>query len=340
VTAPQVSVVIPTRDRWPLLSRNALPSALGQLGVELEVVIVDDGSSDETPQRLADISDPRVRSVRVDPARRPKLVRTTAHARNRGIAAARGEWLAFLDDDDLWAPDKLRAQLDAAARRGASFAYSRVVAVDEHLRVLEIQPLPDPDELPSLLLRGNFVPGGGSNAIARADLVRQAGGFDESHVFVEDWDLWIRLSRLGRSAACSEVHVARVEHREGALFRERPDVVEDVARLLSKYTQVGARRGLATTEWLAAEHYKAGRRRSAARLYLQAALRFRSLGNFPPALGALFGDRGMRAARAVLVALRGSAHFGDPTPEPPPPPPWLELYRQGGRSAYSHESSS
>jgi glycosyltransferase involved in cell wall biosynthesis len=328
--SPEVSVVIPTRDRWPLLSRHALPSALGQIGVELEVIVVDDGSTDETPVHLARVGDARLRVIRIDPADRPARSRNTAHARNRGVEAARGEWVAFLDDDDLWSPDKLRAQLDAAERATASFVYSGVIAIDEDMRVLEEQEFPDPSELPSLLLHGNFVPGGGSNAMAKVELVRRAGGFDETLVFVEDWDLWIRITRLGRIAACREIHVARLEHREGALFRERPDVVEDVARLLRKYVQVGDERKLATTVWLASEHYKAGRRRSAAALYFRAAVRFRSFGNLPPALGALAGDRGMRLARRLLLTLRGTAHFGEPRPPAPPAPAWLDLYRSSG----------
>jgi glycosyltransferase involved in cell wall biosynthesis len=324
---PTVSVVIPTRNRWPLLSAHALPSALAQEDVDLEVVVVDDGSTDETADRLAELDTSRVRVVRIEPGKRAPGVRATGRARNRGIAVARGEWLAFLDDDDIWAPRKLVVQLEAAERVGASFVYSRVVVVDEHKDVIGVQDLPDPETLHDLMLRGNFVPGGGSGAIARADDVRRVGGFDESLVFVEDWDLWIRLVDGAVIAACPEVHVARVEHPHGALFRERPDVVADVQRMLSKYTIVDERRGQATTEWLAWEHHLAGRRLAASRLYLRAARRFRSPGNLPPALGALLGRPGMRAARRVLLMLRGSAHFGAPRGKPPPAPEWLAPYR-------------
>jgi hypothetical protein len=327
MTTPEVSVVIPTRNRWPLLSTHALPSALAQEDVNLEVIVVDDASTDETARGLAEVASPLLRVIRIEPADRPAGSRTTGRARNRGIEAARGEWLAFLDDDDIWAPRKLATQLEAARIAGASFVYSRVVVVDEHKRVVGVQALPDPRSLHDLMLLGNHVPGGGSGAIARADDVRRVGGFDESLVYVEDWDLWIRLVDGAVVAACPDVHVARVEHPDISLFRERPDVVDDMRRMLEKYTTVDPSRSRGTLEWLAWEHHLAGRRFTAAALYLRAALRFRSPGNLPPALGALFGARGMRAARRGLLALRGSAHFGDPPAALPTPPDWLEAYR-------------
>src|SRR3954451_11064877 len=133
----QVTVVIPTRDRWELLSRHALPAALSQEGVDLEVIVIDDGSTDETSQRLAGLRDSRIRVIRHDaPQGLPS-------ARNSGIAAASGSWVAFLDDDDLWSPQKLRVQLDAARGNDASVAYPGGVMLDERLRALHhLAPTP------------------------------------------------------------------------------------------------------------------------------------------------------------------------------------------------------
>ena len=100
-----MSVVIPTRDR-PRLLQRALASALRQVGVVAEVVIVDDGGS--PPVALAPTGG-RVRVLRKDRSE------GVSAARNAGIAAARGEWVAFLDDDDVWAPAKLES---SAHRRG------------------------------------------------------------------------------------------------------------------------------------------------------------------------------------------------------------------------------
>ena len=104
---PEVSVVIPTRDRSRLLGLT-LHSVLWQRGVVVVVVVVDDGSTDDTAQTVAGLADPRVRLVRHDTAQ------GVSAARNRGITEAHGRWVAFLDDDDLWAPDKLACQLQAA----------------------------------------------------------------------------------------------------------------------------------------------------------------------------------------------------------------------------------
>lgn len=96
---PLVSVVIPTRNRLTLLAQT-LHTVLAQQ-VELEVIVVDEGSSDLTPGWLASRGDPRVRTIRHDEPR------GLPAARNAGAALARGRWVAFVDEDDLWLPDKL-----------------------------------------------------------------------------------------------------------------------------------------------------------------------------------------------------------------------------------------
>src|SRR4051812_3505416 len=98
--APQVSIVLPTHNRTSML-QQALGCALDQEGVDLEVIVVDDGSSDDTPEVLGRVEDERLRVIRNE---RPQGV---SRARNSAIERANGDWIAFLDDDDLWAPGKL-----------------------------------------------------------------------------------------------------------------------------------------------------------------------------------------------------------------------------------------
>src|SRR5262245_34522675 len=101
---PKCSIIIATHQRLSLL-KEALQSACAQ-SIDKEVIVVENGSSDGTPEFLCSLSDPQVRPLIFS-----EPLGATA-ARNEGLKVARGEWAGFLDDDDLWAPDKLRAQVE------------------------------------------------------------------------------------------------------------------------------------------------------------------------------------------------------------------------------------
>jgi glycosyltransferase involved in cell wall biosynthesis len=105
-----VSVVIPTFNRWPMLA-EAVASVVTQNGVDFELIIVDDGSTDETPTRLANLARELTAAKHAI-----RILRTAnrgpAAARNRGVAAAAAPYIAFLDSDDLWRPCKLRQQFE------------------------------------------------------------------------------------------------------------------------------------------------------------------------------------------------------------------------------------
>lgn len=322
VSRPEVTVIIPTRNRWEMLSRHALPSAFAQERVEIEVIVVDDGSSDATTTRLAEIVDPRLRVIRHDPPKR------LPGARNAGAAMATGAWLAFLDDDDVWSPEKLRVQIDAARALGRAWVYGRAVVTDGDLRMIEEDPFPNPDELGQLLLQGNWIPGGGSNVIVERGVFRRAGGFDEELRFFEDWDLWLRLLDTGLPAIVDEVVLARVEHGANMVVRERAEVVAAHERLLAKRREVTVDDRRSVMEWLAFEQHRSHHRVAAARLYLAAALTCRSPGNLAPALGALLGDRGMEAASRFLTRTRNASHLAVERRPVPPAPAWIAGYRR------------
>jgi glycosyltransferase involved in cell wall biosynthesis len=202
---PDVTVVVPTRNRSTLLQLT-LRTILGQRGVDLEVVVVDDGSSEDVGAAVAALADPRVRLIRHERAT------GVSTARNDGAAVARGEWLAFCDDDDLWAPHKLAAQLAAAAEGRCPWAYGGAVRIDPEHRILGGTPPPRPEELVERLPRWNPMPGGSSNVIVRAELLREAGAWDPGLVNLADWDLWIRLARLAPPACAPEPLVAYRVH--------------------------------------------------------------------------------------------------------------------------------
>jgi glycosyltransferase involved in cell wall biosynthesis len=191
-----VSVVIPTRNRSDLLA-TTLRTVLWQRGVELEVVVVEDASTDDTAEMVRGLGDPRITLVRREAPRGPST------ARNEGAARAGGAWLAFVDDDDLWAPDKLAAQVAAAEQAGRDWAYVGSVNVGDALEVVSGEPPPGPEEVAAGVPRYNAVPGGGSNVTLRRALFDEVGGFDERFPPCEDWELWIRLARAGLPAAVS-----------------------------------------------------------------------------------------------------------------------------------------
>jgi glycosyltransferase involved in cell wall biosynthesis len=315
--SPEVTVVVPTRSRWHHLSRAALPAALGQQDVDLELVVVDDGSLDETPRGLAQLDDARVRTMRNERSE------GVARARNRGIAAARAEWVAFLDDDDLWSPLKLRTQLDAARAERADFVYAAAVFVDALGTPLRPDPAPDAATV-ARALRASDVVGGPSTVMARTALVRQLGGFEPSLSVLADWDLWLRLAEAGRAAACTDVLVAYREHRENMSSVAAARVFTELDLLVRRHGLSADLDGERFTRWVAAQQRAGGRRLAAARAYLRGARRFRSPALLARALAVPLGEPVMRIP-ARLRALRGAAR-PDRTREIDPD--WLGPYRR------------
>jgi glycosyltransferase involved in cell wall biosynthesis len=224
---PDISVVIPTRDRRQLL-RLALISVLSQNDIDIEVIVVDDASADDTAATVSAFADRRLRIVR---QASPGGVST---ARNRGIAEASGGWVAFLDDDDLWAPDKLALQLEAAARCSRTWVYTGDVNVDDDLRVLTASAPPTPEQVMERLPRYNPVPSGASNVLVRADALAEAGPFDAGLRRTEDWDMWIRVARTGPPAFVPRPLVAYRFHSAN-VAAETTAIIEEAERLAARH---------------------------------------------------------------------------------------------------------
>lgn len=189
-TDPLVSVVIPTHQR-PALTVAAVKSALAQTWPTIEVIVVDDASADDTPDRVRAICDPRLRVIE-----QPEN-RGVAAARNAGLSAARGELIAFLDSDDLWRPDKLARQVLALSGRPANVGIcqcgSETRTGDNGTSVH--RPGAEGRLFGALLLR-NVLHGGGSTVMIRREVIDTIGGFDEELPAAEDWEFFQRASRL------------------------------------------------------------------------------------------------------------------------------------------------
>jgi len=256
-----VTVVIPTRDRAPLLALT-LRSVLNQQAVDIDVVVVDDGDGRETTALIDALEDPRIHVVRNCEAR------GVSGARNCGLNMARGEWVAFCDDDDLWAPVKLDSQLSAAIHEGVAWVYAGDVTVNTDLRVLYGSPPAAPNDVMRDLLRHNSVPAGASNVVARADALARAGPFDTGLRTSEDWDLWLRLARTaGRPACVPRPFVAlRAHGRTASRHPER--ILADVEVIARRYQlPVDRARHHRWAAWMALED---GRRSAAICHYIDA----------------------------------------------------------------------
>jgi glycosyltransferase involved in cell wall biosynthesis len=185
---PSVSVIIPTWNRAATVVA-AVASALAQTHAPLEVLVCDDGSGDDSERRIRALPDPRVRWLAGARGGRPAI------PRNRGIAAARGEWLAFLDSDDEWLPDKLGRQLAAvraSGRRASSTNAWRVSPGADRREPMQS----DADGVRTLtdLLHGNGVIC--SSALTHRSLLAVAEGFPEAAILkaLEDYALWLRVA--------------------------------------------------------------------------------------------------------------------------------------------------
>jgi glycosyltransferase involved in cell wall biosynthesis len=180
---PEVSVVVPTKDRDVLL-RQTLSTISWQQDVAFETVVVDDGSADpgQVERIVAEFGDPRLRVVRHDRSQ------GVSEARNRGSVEAKAPWVAFCDDDDLWARNKLAKQLEAARRvPAAGWVYVGSVNITPGNRVVGGEPPPTPDEVVGHLEEHNVIPGGSSGVMARRAVILDVGGFDPSLQPLADW---------------------------------------------------------------------------------------------------------------------------------------------------------
>jgi glycosyltransferase involved in cell wall biosynthesis len=180
-----VSVVIPTYNCAARLP-DAVGSVRAQEWPELEIIVVDDGSTDDTAVVLKKLAGSDIRCIRQANA-------GPAAARNTGIAAARGQWIAFLDADDLWLPDKLAVQLGEICRypeAGFSYAGARVQYVSGREFDITCSPLSGPLFLDLLLGSSLATP----TVVVRRECFKKVGLFDAALRTGEDWDMWLRLS--------------------------------------------------------------------------------------------------------------------------------------------------
>ncbi|PCR89642.1 glycosyltransferase family 2 protein [Natrinema ejinorense] len=306
----RVSVIIPTYNRAATLP-IAIDSALEQTVDDLEVVVVDDGSTDDTDSVLAAYDDPRVRPV-VHATNRGANV-----ARNTGLEYARGEYVAFLDSDDEWHPEKLERQLAALEDRSSDWvgtycdsAYD-LSGTTGRLRSTAAAVLARGDDEPTRegneeligeILADNVQPGAGSTLLVRTEVARDAGGFDEDLDRFQDPEFCLRVLEQGKLAYVDEVLVRREDtgHPSAAVVanaseRYRSAYAAEIDRFEDRGYEIRSSHELV----LAKRYFAAGR-------FLRGAWHFRKAAASPrayPGVGWVAGVGVRRRPRPVVATL-------------------------------------
>lgn len=214
-----VSVIIPAYNESGSIA-DAIDSVLGQTYTDIELIVVDDCSTDDTPEVVRGYDDDRLTYIRHG------TNRGAAAARNTGIRQAEGEYIAFLDSDDHWHPTKLERQVDCLRSRSEEWIavycdaeYETGSTIDVLLRKYiypneENRGIEGSEALVKKLLAGDAIVGAGSTLLAKSKYVEEIGGFDEAFVRHQDWEFLIRLLAHGKCAYVDEKLVTI--HRPGS----------------------------------------------------------------------------------------------------------------------------
>jgi len=196
---PTVSVIIPTHNRAHLVGQS-IQSVLDQTFTDLELIVVDDGSTDETETVVRGFDDARINYTYQDHT-------GIGAARNTGLRKAQGRYIAFLDSDDVWLPDLLEVQVPILREHlGIGLVYAKAQAIDKHgkpMNQIRGSPQKYPGDAVKSALYGDFVCI--IATLVRRECFDRVGPFDETLMAREDWDMWIRIAKYYRLAHVDKV---------------------------------------------------------------------------------------------------------------------------------------
>ena len=225
---PKVSVVIPAYNAAQFV-RETLDSVLAQTFRDFEIIVVDDGSKDDTAAIVESFNAPQVRCLR-------KTNGGVSTARNFGIAESSGEYIALLDADDVWETTKLERQvalLDAKPNVGLCFVGMQ--RVDAQTRLLSLTEAFDYEDFTmALLLYSCVVSGSCSSVMIRRDVFAQTDGFDSRFSTAADWEFWLRLSLITKFAPVPEFLV-KYRILANSMSRNPATVKRDTIGVLDKF---------------------------------------------------------------------------------------------------------
>lgn len=225
---PKVTVIIPAYNAEKFIEQT-IDSVLAQTFQDFEIIVINDGSNDKT----AEIVNSYGFSVR--------CIQTTnggvSRARNLGINNALGEYIAFLDSDDLWEPTKLEKQvvlLDENPNIGLCF--TALERVDQNLKLIgKTEAHNYPDFCEALLLYSCVVTGSCSSVMLRTRIAKQTEGFDTSFTNYEDWEYWLQLSLITEFAPIPEYLVKYRTIAGSASFNDPAVIERNVKGVLNKF---------------------------------------------------------------------------------------------------------
>jgi glycosyltransferase involved in cell wall biosynthesis len=232
----EVSVIIPTYNRAGFLE-NAVASALAQTLQDFEIIVVDDASQDETEKVLSQFQDRRVRLIRHE------TNRGVAAARNTGVVNSRGKYIAFLDDDDEWLPDKNERQLKLLERspKSVGVIYTGWVGVDaDSGRTLyQLTPTQRGEIFNAMLLAGTLAPT--SSVFLRKECFEKTGLFDLDFEYGEDFEMWLRIAKAFEFDYIKEPLVRySVPRKERSLSANYNVMIKGFEAQLRKYAAIFA----------------------------------------------------------------------------------------------------
>lgn len=239
---PLVSIVIPAFNAAAWV-RETLDSALAQTHPRCEIIVVDDGSTDDTATIVQSEYGARVRLAR-------QQNRGLSAARNAGLEAARGSYVQFLDADDLLFPSKIERQLEVLEQRPYYTAvYSDLEYVEDGLRrAAGLRQWFASGHILRPLLRRNFIVA--HAPLLRTDAVRSVGGFDTSLSACEDYDLWLRLSAAGHSFYCLDEVLLLYRRVPGSMSSDAARQAAATARVLRRVPRYARLAAAERAAWL------------------------------------------------------------------------------------------
>ena len=223
---PKISIITPAFNAESTIT-HTIKSVQEQTFSDFELIIIDDGSTDKTIEVINNIQDERIQVISYKNG-------GVSTARNRGITHANGEFIAFIDADDLWTSDKLELQLAALKNNpqaGVAYSWTSFMDVDERGEPVSFLPSPEYSYMGDVyqqLLMGDFILSG-SNTLIRSQAIQSAGEFEPTLKSCEDWDYWLRLA-----ARFDFVLVPKYQ----ILYRRTPGAMSSKVEVMKEASQI------------------------------------------------------------------------------------------------------